>query len=86
METFHTLMQAVSENNRINDAQWTDWTSHKDLQETYGELAADYKEASEKLLDLVILAEGNTEVIRLAYEILDMLQYGQILHRSHIHN
>jgi len=46
MSTFEFLIEAVEENNRMNDASWEDWghVSSCSIEDAYGELDDDYSE------------------------------------------
>jgi hypothetical protein len=38
MSTFRQLIEGVEDNNRANDAKWTDWTGLPHIEEVYGGL------------------------------------------------
>lgn len=38
MNTLSSLIKAVEENNELNGASWTDWSSLSDIEEVYGSL------------------------------------------------
>lgn len=59
METFESLVEAVKENNVINDASWKDWQDAKHIQDVYGELENDERKIMyEAMLDECIYSEG----------------------------
>lgn len=41
MATFKELVEAVEDNNNINNAQWSDWPSPFEIEEVYGQLDED---------------------------------------------
>lgn len=80
METFKSLVDAVKENNRINNAKWTDWDNAKHIQESYGELQNENKNVAESFLNALIRDNGKNIVTYL--ETMDCLEYGYSFDRS----
>lgn len=74
METFKSLVEAVQENNKINNAKWSDWTSAQHIQEVYGELENDYRGTAELFLGALIRDGG--ENLSTYLDAIDCLVYG----------
>jgi hypothetical protein len=79
METFRSLVVAIEENNRINDAKWSDWENAKYVQSVYGEISDEYKEVAEAFIDALI--RDNGENLSIYQEAYDCLLYGQPIKR-----
>lgn len=76
METFKSLVEAVKENNRINDAKWSDWASAHDIQDAYGKLEEDaLKETSELFLNALIRDDGDN--LKIYLQCIECLEMGQ---------
>jgi len=75
METFRTLVNAVIENNVLNNAKWSDWTDSKHVQEVYGQLEEDErKEMYEAMINELI---DNTGINLEAYfKLIRAMDYG----------
>ena len=76
METFYSLVKAVQENNRMNDANWSDWSDEQGptIQSIYGKLEPEYKAVAEAFLDALI--RDNGENLEIYIEAFDCLTYG----------
>lgn len=71
-ETFESLVDAVRQNNRINDAKWSDWKCSKHIQETYGKLNDSHKGTAEDFLNALIRDNGeNLETYKDAMHCLE---------------
>jgi hypothetical protein len=58
---FFELIQAVEENNRINDGSWKDWDSAQHIEEFYGKLNEEYKECAVHFLNSLIKSNGENK-------------------------
>ncbi len=84
METFHSLVDAVRENNRMNNARWKDWDDAKHIQDVYGELKDENKAVEEAFLNALIRDDGKNIVIYL--EAIDCLDFGYPFDRRNYEN
>ncbi len=75
METCKSLVVAVEENNRINDAKWSDWESVDFLLSVYGELQTFMLPVAREFLNALIRDNGANLEIYL--DAMDCLEYGQ---------
>jgi hypothetical protein len=83
MTTFLDLIDAVEENNRINDGKWSDWENAAHIQEVYGALSYDEDiqiKAIEKMLNFLIKSNG--EDVNLFIDLVDHYDYGIMFARS----
>jgi hypothetical protein len=62
MTTFKQLVDAIEENNRINDGKWSDWNGLFAAEEVYGEYADDdiSREDAEHVVESAIASNGET--------------------------
>ena len=77
-ETFITIVRAVLENNRINNAEWKDWENVNYLQAVYGRLNAEYRDVAEAFLSALI--RDNGEGLQYYKDAYQQLVCGQVLH------
>ncbi len=81
MTTFKELVAAIKENNDINEGHWSDWESSKHIQNIYGELEQnEYTSMYEAFLNEMI--QNEAENLEKYLDVLDCLNYGQVMHRS----
>lgn len=79
MRTFHELLEAVEENNRINNAKWTDWEDASHIQDVYGELDKHNKILAEIFLNSLI--HDNGDHLQLLQDAFDAVNCGIVFSR-----
>jgi hypothetical protein len=62
MSTFKQLVDAIEENNRINDGKWADWSGFLAAEEVYGEYADEEvsREDAKRVIESAIASNGET--------------------------
>ncbi len=58
METFITIVEAVQENNEINDGSWSDWKDVYHLENIYGTIQEKNKDLAVAFLSELIDSNG----------------------------
>ena len=79
MHFFH-MIEAVKENNRINEATWADWKDVFELITFYGDLDHENKDVAYKFLSALI--RDNGENLETYVNAFDCLEYGQPFARN----
>jgi hypothetical protein len=59
--TFKGLVEAVEENNKMNNGKWSDWKDAWHIEEVYGELEDDFDHVARAFLDELIGNEGKNK-------------------------
>lgn len=72
MKTFNEMVEAIEENNRINNASWKDWTDMYTPEDCYGKLKGEYRHVARAFLHALIRDNGdNLQVYKDAYQCLE---------------
>lgn len=75
METFRTLVNAILENNRINQGKWSDWEDAKHIQRVYGAIKKDKMLAMhEAMLNEAISSDGLH--LQAYLDLIEIMDYG----------
>lgn len=77
-----SLVNAVQENNRINNAKWSDWTNAHDIFSIYGPLDYSHYEVGVQFLNALI--RDNGENLDIYMQAFDCLEYGQPFSRPEL--
>lgn len=80
MKSFEELIEAVEENNRINDGQWKDWDSSIHIESTYETpLEGEYEGFARLCLNALI--RDNGENIEVYKDAMNALEYSKVFSR-----
>jgi len=62
MNTFRNMIEAVEENNSINDGEWADWGDMADIEAVYGDLQDEEvsRQEAEAVISAAIASNGKT--------------------------
>ncbi len=75
MKSFDELIEAVEENNRINDAEWKDWGSALHIETTYETpLVGQYATVARLFLNALIRDNGDN--LQVYKDAIHALEYG----------
>lgn len=74
MNTFLDMVKAVEENNKMNDAKWSDFECVEHLIDVYGDLEEEFKDVSKVFLNSLISNNGDNAHVYI--DAMDCLVYG----------
>lgn len=78
--TFFEIVNAIEENNKINNAQWSDWDDLQHVIETYGDIENDeFKHVAKAFLSALI--RDNGENLEKYKDMMNLLEFGQCFSR-----